>query len=85
LFELSQNINRIQEAGVKDIIIDPGFGFSKTLEQNYELLQHLSLFQIFERPILCGFSRKSMIYKKNKGSATGGTQWYQRIEHPCAY
>jgi len=66
LFELSQNINRIQEAGVKDIIIDPGFGFSKTLEQNYELLQHLSLFQIFERPILCGFSRKSMIYKKIK-------------------
>ncbi|MFM7566353.1 MAG: dihydropteroate synthase [Flavobacteriales bacterium] len=64
LFELSQKINQIQAAGVKDILIDPGFGFSKDLQQNYEMLKHLTLFQIFERPILCGFSRKSMIYKK---------------------
>jgi dihydropteroate synthase len=46
------------------VIIDPGFGFSKTLEQNYLLLQNLPVFHVLERPILVGISRKSMIYKK---------------------
>ena len=49
--------------GVKDIILDPGFGFGKTLNENYELLNHLQDFHEFELPLLVGVSRKSMIYK----------------------
>ena len=49
--------------GVNDIIIDPGFGFSKTIEQNYYLLNRLDTFKIFDLPILSGLSRKSMIWK----------------------
>ncbi len=59
----SVKINRLQDMGVNDIVIDPGFGFSKTLEQNYELLQYLEDFQEFDLPLLVGVSRKSMIYK----------------------
>lgn len=59
----SAKIEQLRELGVNDIIIDPGFGFSKTLEQNYELLAKLEHFSIFEHPILVGVSRKSMIYK----------------------
>lgn len=59
----STKINQAYEAGVKDIVIDPGFGFSKTLEQNYELLREMELLQHLEVPILVGISRKSMIYK----------------------
>jgi dihydropteroate synthase len=64
LQELSELIVKIRRAGVKDIIVDPGFGFSKTLEENHELMTNLRFFQLFETPILCGISRKSMIYKK---------------------
>jgi len=64
LLEISTQLDSIRKAGVHDVIIDIGFGFSKTLEENYELLANLSLFQLFEAPLLCGFSRKSMIYKK---------------------
>jgi len=60
----SQKIQLLNERGVTDIIIDPGFGFSKTIEQNYQLLNQLDLFHLLDRPILAGFSRKSMIYKK---------------------
>ncbi|MGE9616908.1 MAG: dihydropteroate synthase [Solitalea-like symbiont of Acarus siro] len=56
-------ITVLRERKVKDIIIDPGFGFSKSLEQNYILLNHLDKFKIFDLPILVGLSRKSMIYK----------------------
>lgn len=59
-------INKTYEcktAGITDIIIDPGFGFAKTIEQNFELLKHLSIFKMLDRPILAGISRKSMIYK----------------------
>ena len=49
--------------GAKDIIIDPGFGFGKTVEHNYELMNHLEDFSVFNLPILVGISRKSMIYK----------------------
>lgn len=49
--------------GVADIFIDPGFGFSKTLEQNYELLSQLDRFASLQRPIVVGLSRKSMIYR----------------------
>lgn len=59
-----EKINILNEAKLNDIIIDPGFGFSKSIEQNYELLNNLSALQIMGRPILVGVSRKSMIYKK---------------------
>ena len=59
--ELSRPLWTLAELGVTDVIIDPGFGFAKTLEQNYELLRNLRAFGIFDRPILVGVSRKSMI------------------------
>lgn len=62
-YYFSEKVQRLRDLGVKDIIIDPGFGFGKTLAHNYELLNHLEDFQIFELPMLVGVSRKSMIYK----------------------
>lgn len=59
----SQKIKEASEAGICDIIIDPGFGFSKTLDQNYELMGRLDIFNELQLPILVGISRKSMIYK----------------------
>ncbi len=59
--ELSAQLCRLEELGVADIIVDPGFGFSKTLEQNYEMLRNLKDFGVLGRPILVGVSRKSMI------------------------
>ncbi len=56
-------IEKLTEMGVTDIIIDPGFGFSKSLDHNYEILRNLSYFEALEQPILVGVSRKSMIYK----------------------
>lgn len=56
-------IEECKLAGIKDIIIDPGFGFGKTIEQNYLLLKELSTFNMLECPILAGLSRKGMIYK----------------------
>jgi dihydropteroate synthase len=58
-----QRIEKLTILGVKDVILDLGFGFAKTREQNFYLLKHLSYFQILERPMLVGVSRKSMIYK----------------------
>ena len=63
LFYFAEKIQQLRDLGQKDIILDPGFGFAKTLEHNYELLSHLEALQIFELPILVGVSRKSMIYK----------------------
>lgn len=63
IIELSQKLRQLTDLGVHDVIIDPGFGFAKTQEQNYELFAHLSDFKIFELPLLVGISRKSMIYK----------------------
>ena len=60
---LSRKVMELRQLGVKDIIIDPGFGFGKTLEQNYALLNRLEAFDVFELPLLVGISRKSMIYK----------------------
>ena len=60
--ELKPKIDRLKKANVP-LVIDPGFGFSKTLEQNYELLRRLDEFKVLEVPVLVGFSRKSMIYK----------------------
>ena len=62
-FYFSERIAKARNFGLNDIIIDPGFGFAKTLEHNYELLQNLELLQFHELPILAGISRKSMIYK----------------------
>lgn len=62
-YYFSERIEMAQSAGVKDLIIDPGFGFSKTLEQNYQLLSQIDLLHLLEKPLLIGVSRKSMIYK----------------------
>jgi len=60
---LARRIDRLAQMGVNDIITDPGFGFGKTLENNYCLMAHLSDFLQLHRPLLVGISRKSMIYK----------------------
>jgi len=59
----SEKIQLLKESGVKDIILDPGFGFGKTIEHNYKILNNLDEFKILEIPILVGISRKSMIYR----------------------
>lgn len=59
----ARKVRELHQLGVADIIIDPGFGFSKTLDQNYILMNKLSEFAIFDLPLLVGISRKSMIYK----------------------
>ncbi|TSA38785.1 MAG: dihydropteroate synthase [Porphyromonadaceae bacterium] len=61
-------IRKLTESGVADIILDPGFGFGKTLDHNYDLLARLPEFRLFERPLLVGLSRKSMIYSVLKGA-----------------
>jgi len=58
---LMRNADALQSKGVEDVIIDPGFGFGKTLEQNYQLFNNLDAFSIFEKPLLIGISRKSMV------------------------
>lgn len=78
--EISQffgnSVAQLREMGVRDIILDPGFGFAKTLAQNYELLDRIEELQIFGLPLLGALSRKSMIYKKldiTPGEALNGT------------
>ena len=76
LFYFAQNVARARSYGIADLIIDPGFGFAKTIEQNFEILQKLELFQMLELPLLVGVSRKSMIYKTletNAEQALNGT------------
>lgn len=72
-----KEIRDLRALGVKDIIVDPGFGFGKTAEHNFSLLKNLHTFQILEVPILAGISRKSMIYKtlniSNKEALNGTT------------
>jgi dihydropteroate synthase len=63
LFYFSERIHKARSFGIDDIIIDPGFGFAKTLAQNYEVMQKLELFKTAGLPLLVGVSRKSMIYK----------------------
>ncbi|MBR2631082.1 MAG: dihydropteroate synthase [Bacteroidaceae bacterium] len=58
-----EKVQRLRDLGQKDIILDPGYGFAKTINHNYELLQHQEMLKIFELPILVGLSRKSMVYK----------------------
>jgi dihydropteroate synthase len=63
LFYYSEKVSNGRALGINDLIIDPGFVFAKTLEQNFEVMQKLELFGILELPILAGVSRKSMVYK----------------------
>lgn len=65
----SDKINKASSLGINDLIIDPGFGFAKTLDQNYEILSNLELFKVLDLPILAGISRKSMIYKTLENTA----------------
>ncbi len=58
----TRKVQQLRDMGVKDLILDPGFGFGKTMKHNYELLAHLEEFRVFELPLLVGVSRKSMIY-----------------------
>ena len=69
IFYFSERINEARSFGLNDIIIDPGFGFAKTIDQNYEVMQKLELFSILDLPLLVGISRKSMIYKALEISA----------------
>lgn len=76
IFYFSERVAKARSFGISDIIIDPGFGFAKTLEQNYEVLNKLELFSILDLPLLAGISRKSMIYKvleKSAQEALNGT------------
>ena len=76
IFYFSERIQKARSFGISDIIIDPGFGFAKTLEQNYEVLHKMELFSMLELPLLAGISRKSMIYKvleKTPQEALNGT------------
>jgi dihydropteroate synthase len=63
LFYFSERIAAARSFNINDIIVDPGFGFAKTTDQNFELLNHLALFETLKTPLLAGLSRKSMIYK----------------------
>lgn len=59
----AKKVQQLRDLGAKDLVLDPGFGFGKTLEHNYELMAHLEEFSVFELPLLVGVSRKSMIYR----------------------
>lgn len=72
----SKKLNELKSIGVNDVILDPGFGFSKNLEQNHTLLHEMNQLKVLEKPLLAGVSRKSMIYKKlniNPSEALNGT------------
>jgi dihydropteroate synthase len=56
-------VNELESSGIQNIILDPGFGFGKTIQDNFKILKDLSLFQALNKPLLVGLSRKSMIYK----------------------
>ena len=63
LISFARQVQQLRDAGACDIILDPGFGFGKTLEQNYEIMNSMERLQVMELPLLVGISRKSMIYK----------------------
>lgn len=82
IFYFSERIAAARSLGINDIIIDPGFGFAKTIEQNYEVMQKLELFQMLDLPLLSAISRKSMIYKvldTNAQEALNGTTFLNTI------
>lgn len=59
----SKKIQQCKQAGIHDILIDPGFGFGKTIAQNFEILRNLHIFKMFEKPVIAGLSRKATVYK----------------------
>ena len=63
LLSFAEKVQQLRDLGAKDVILDPGFGFGKTLEQNYEVMGELDKLQVMDLPLLVGVSRKSMIYK----------------------
>ncbi|MFH6994046.1 dihydropteroate synthase [Flavobacterium sp. FlaQc-48] len=69
LFYFSEKVNKARNLGINDLILDPGFGFAKTTDQNYEVLQKTELFNLLGLPVLAGVSRKSMIYKTLNNTA----------------
>jgi dihydropteroate synthase len=69
MIDFAKEVQQLRDLGAKDIILDPGFGFGKTLEQNYEIMSELEKLQEFELPVLVGVSRKSMISRFLGGSA----------------
>lgn len=69
LFYFSEKVKKARSLGINDLIIDPGFGFAKTTDQNYEVLRKMELFNVLELPVLAGMSRKSMIYKTLNNTA----------------
>ena len=76
MYDLAERIGRLRLMGVNDVIVDPGFGFGKTLDDNYRLMAHLEELHLLECPLLVGVSRKSMIYKHldiNPAEALNGT------------
>lgn len=82
LFYFSEKIAKARSFGINDLIIDPGFGFAKTLEQNYEVMKKMELFQMLDLPLLVGISRKSMIYKvlgTTANEALNGTTFLNTI------
>lgn len=70
LMAFSKEVQQLRDLGVKDIILDPGFGFGKTLEQNYRLLSQLNRLQVMGLPLLVGVSRKSMVFRLVGGDPT---------------
>ena len=75
-FYFQERMRRLTDLGVRDVILDPGFGFAKTVEQNFEILQNFSYFKMFGAPLLAGVSRKSMIWRTldvKAGEALNGT------------
>ena len=82
MFYFSEKVSVARSLGINDIIVDPGFGFAKTLEQNFEIMQKLELFQMLDLPMLVGISRKSMIYKTletNAENSLNGTTFLNAI------
>jgi dihydropteroate synthase len=69
LFWFSQQLDALTERGLNDVLLDPGFGFGKTLEHNYQILNSLDRYRLFGRPIMVGLSRKSMVQKVLKCAA----------------
>ncbi len=73
---LSKKVSELHKAGISDVIVDPGFGFGKTIDHNFELLRHLSVFNMLNCPVMVGLSRKSTIYKTlgiSVGESLNGT------------
>jgi len=82
LLYFSEKVSQARSLGINDLIIDPGFGFAKTMEQNYEVMQKLELFHNLELPLLVGISRKSMIHKTlgiSADDALNGTTFLNTI------